>query len=1105
MTRAGEKVPFPIPAAGVISDQHPFAVGHGNLLLSQNWWEHDGIFRTRNGLISAEPPKRWYEELEAGQNLFPELLAECDSGGLALLTYDSPRVEVTAGTADVIAGDHQFTASLLDPGEDGTNDVYTDAVDAEPGLPYTIWVFSGADTVDGDLSLEFLDEDSELIESHDLAGDAIDQGLWVVSVEASPVGTVYARLAVHLTQAYYPDGDPDHDIVFGPMKLVQGEEIIAWSPGDGYAETPDQNLFPMEVAHPETTQEAMQLWDLLIGRESPICYQGGGVAGLFDGYEEMPFAGRAIGYTVQPSQVIPAYDEVTGLVLKEDYRVAVSPSTVYRISASFFFDVEVTPLQEMVYTIEGVYYNAAGDELDTLTIATSGISGTPGSYYITTPRGRDSIQFVPPALTTHLGLRIKCLCPTAKREIVYDNAGHIVYDNHGQIVTTEDGNLQSRRLGIILDDVKLVEAGGSSTRWWDFELPVVEHTGPYAEGEFPLNYLLHDYLYEGTTEANRIVMASDKSLWKWNDTLDEWEWIGFDLETLYSAFYLVGENEDGVETHTLDERIVFEQTEDEGYTSQPGEPDELLIEITLPAAAENSTTPYPGQSWKYRVNGGDWSSTYNLLIDPPILEAFIEIDYGTPRTLPIKIVLDVEGHEDFEDVCVFPDGETLEDPVFSARIFTRRSDEEVDETLFHTDRDGPVELRGYDFGAKTWIICANPNDRVTAWDGQDGSKVERAGTGSPYARTICVSGGRVLAGNVRFDDPGTDLIAPLAVVYTDTFLARGFRNWHPELAIRLADTPGEIVKLLEMGTLAVACYKTDALYMLVYQTGNNPFRTQLMASNIAGPIGTRAVAALTENSHLYVGEDGGVYVFDGTYPRNFSGNISRTIQSELDLNYKDRAFLVYTPRLNCALAMYPTKGSDGRVNRGMWIDIAKSAGWPFEWNGPLFDFTAGAPVRTISNYQMGGVTIRMGSLTSVLAEGQTLQPDFFMGVADGTTYVMDENAADDWGYPVRALLRSGLTEFGLQDRYSVLREMEFMFNRTNTPHEVDVEIWAADHGFDARPVSHETLDIFEEGPYFAEVREKARFFGYGLTINALEQIYFSGAFGSVRRLGRRKS
>jgi hypothetical protein len=811
----------------------------------------------------------------------------------------------------------------------------------------------------------------------------------------------------------------------------------------------------------------------------------------------------------QPSQILPSFDETTGLELKEEHRAEIDSALEYRASVSYFLDTENGFIDDMVFEIEIVLYDESHAEIQSTTMVTAETEQIPfEDLYVLNglQRGRAEATIYPTFLTKYLGLRISIVCPTGARAIVYNNEGEIVYNNAGEIVRVEEENYTARRFGFILEDVKLVESPGADARWWDFQLPVPEYTGIFAAGEYALNYLPHDYLFEGVTETDRIVMASDKSLWKWDDVEDQWVQIGFDLGTIYSRFFRYDPEDETGELPILDERFVFEQTDDEGYTAQAGEPDTLTIEIELPARLEDAEDPEPGGWWRYRVNGGDWSSELTLEGEDPVLKTAIEIDFGTPRTLPIEIIVDGTSNEDFEDICVIPEDDDgdFENPMFVAEIFSRRDDSEAG-TLFNTDRSGPVDMRGYDYAQKTWIVAATPHDRVCAWDGQEDSKVQVCGQNAPYAKTICVSGGRVLAGNVRFLDPGEDLIAPLAVVFSDTFLSNGFNNWHPELAIRLADTPGEVVKLLELGNLAVACYKTDALYMLVFQTGNNPFRTQLMASNIAGPIGVRSVVALTENTHFYLAEDGGVYMFDGSYPRNFSPNISRTIESELDLNFKEHAFLAYTPRLNSVLAMYPTKGSEGRVNRGMWIDIEKRAGWPFEWDNTWFDFTAGSPVQTISNYQMRGITMRMGNVAESIAQGQALQPDFFMGAIDGTTYVMDEEARNDWGEPVRAILRSGLTEFGLQDRYSVLKEMEFIINRTNTPHTMDVEIWAADHGIDARPVSHETLNIFEDGPYFAEVREKARYWGYGLETYAFEQIVLNGAFGSLKALGRRKS
>lgn len=1092
MTRAGDKFPFPMPTSGLISDQHPFAIGHGGLSMAQNWVEQDGIVRTRNGIYPADPQRRWYEKLAIALNLVPHGLAEGSIAGLAMLTSTDP---ATVAAEKAIVGDHQY---VLSPGGAGT-EVVTDEIEAEPGLPYTGWVFV-SENIEA-VAMEFLDSGSNVLSSHALAGDAIDQGLFVVT-ENSPQTTAAIRFKITRNET--------EESRFGPLKLSQADEIVAWSFGDGYPGDPGENLFKAEIAHPEDTQEAISMWEQIQGKEEIQSYQGTQSMGIFDGYETMPIAGRALSYVAHPSQILPSVDEITGLVLKKEHWAEINSAIQHNVSVSYFFDTETGLIDGMEFKIEIVFYNDAEVEIGARVIKSVKTLQVPFQtlwYLDGEKRGRAELSFVPPLLAKFFGLRVSTKCPTGEREIVRSNAGDIVFNNAGQIVYTEEENYTARRLGIIIEDVKLQQTPGIDDRWWDFVLPTPQHTGIFAAGEYPLSYLPHDYLFEGATEANRIVMAGNKSLWKWDDTLDTWVQIGFDLGTVYSRFYREDPEDETGELPILDERFLFVQTGDEGYTAGAGEPDQLTIEIELPARPEDGEDPKPGGWWRYRVNGGDWSSELSLEGASPILKTPIEIDFGTPRTISVEIQTTATTYEDFADICTIPEDDEgdFENPIFVGEIYSRRDDSEVGESLFHADRDHPVDLRGYDYAQKTWIVAANENDRVCAWDGQDDSKAQVCGQNAPYAKTICVSGGRILAGNIRFPDPGKDLVAPLAVVFSDTFLSQGFNNWHPELAIRLADTPGEVVKLLELGNLAVACYKTDAVYMLVFQTGNNPFRTQLMASNVPGPIGVRAVVSLTENSHFYLGEDGGVYVFDGSYPRNFNPNIGNAIQAELDLNFKERAFLSYTPRLNVVLAMYPTKGSDGRVNRGMWIDVAKGAGWPFEWDGKWFDFTAGSPVKTISTYAMAGVTMRLGNVLSSLAEGQSLQPDFFLGAEDGTTFVMDEDAPDDWGEPVRAMLRSGLTEFGLKDKYSVLKEMEFIINRTNKPHSMDVEVWAADHGIDTRPVSHAVLDLFQDGPYFAEIREKARYWGYGLEVYAMEQIILNGAFAAIRGLGYRKS
>jgi hypothetical protein len=1091
MTRSGDKFPFPMPQTGVISDQHPFAVGTGQLLRAQNWINVDGIFRTRDGLLSVDPPKKWWEQLSLSENLIPDGLAEGDAGGISNLFYNTDIITVSVSSDDAPFGDHQYEGELTssayhyDHHHHSLSDwITTIIVDAEPGLPYTGWVYSGPNTTSGQMLMEFMDDSDQVIEAHYLEGDAILHGLWTVT-ETSPPQTTGVRFK------FIPIFGTT--LLFGPMKIAQTDTMLAWTYGAGYAGTPDANLYDVEVAHPYDGQVAIEMWDPIAGREIYDTFDGDNILGLFDDYDNIPVLGHGLAFAVQPKHQIPSFDEETGLLLKEAYWADITAGTRYSFSASYFFDVEYDLIADMKYLIEIPIYDSSGSEITTLeAFRALPVDDGSGNLVLTATRGREEYEFVAPALAAYAGLRLVAVIPTAEREIVYDNYGEIVYDNDGSIVTIEGTNQKARRVGFVLDDVKLCATIGQDARWWDFVMPAISHTGPYNEGEYALNYLLHDYLDEGVTESNRIIQATQKNLWKWDDTANDWDLIGFDLGTVYSSWWLKTTDDDGEVTYgddgEPDSRFTFEQTSDDGYTSEGAEADELTIEIEMPAASEDAENPAPGGYWKYRVNGGDWSDNFDLVGEDPVLEA--EVEYNS---------------RDFAEECVVPEdfeGDPV-NPVWEATVASRRHDGESSTSCFNTDRDGPVDLRGYDYAQKTWVVAANPNDRVVAWDGQSDSDIQRAGSNAPFAKTICIAGGRVLAGNLKFDDPYNDLTAPLAVAFSDTFLSQGFNNWHPELAIRLADTPGEIVKLLEMGTLAVAAYKTDAVYMLVYQTGNNPFRTQLMASSIAGPCGVRAVSQMTENTHMYLGEDGGIYVFDQSYPRMFSTSISKTIESELDLSFKDRVFLTYTPRENAALVMYPTKGSDGRVNRGMYIDVATQAGWPFEWDIEYFDFTAGAPVQTVGKYKMGGVTMRMGYLSSALASGESRQPDHFLGTYDGTTYVMDETALDDWGRPVYAHCRSGLTEFGLQSRYSLLKELELIVNRTNKSHNLDVEVWGAKHGADPKPVSHETIDISAEGPYEAEVREKGRFWGYGLSVMAHEQIVVNGLFAAVARLGHR--
>jgi hypothetical protein len=1049
-----------MPSSGILEDQHPFAAGVGGLTNCQNVYLKDGRFQSRDGLVPMDPILTWYDRLLPENNIVPDDTAAGNEVPSTAWNTTSGFV-VIASEEDPLAADaaYRIFEAGGPVGEDKAG-AYLEFITVTEGLNYAAGILVKGPVAS--VTMEFVDGADEALQSTELTGEASDDFVLFYGQAVAPATAEKVTIFVELDYATFED-----NIHMAAIKIVEdaSHDVLAWSRGDGCLLSPEENLLPFSVVHPYSDAEVSEVWDALLDVENLIAYNGTPVNGLFTTCGYPLIYGRSVAFiawATEPST--PDYGMETG----EDYRAPAAGETDYKISVVRTYSRAGNVAHPILFMVSAVFYDDGGAELDTEVINSMTIALEDD---FTSHRARIQTEFTTPTDTAAIGIRITATASGAADAI----------------------------FGVMVDDIKIVESSGASTIWFDFCPETPTYGGPTGEGEYPLAYLLYDYLFEGATTQDRIVMGTDGSIWLWDETEKEFQQIGFDLATVYSPFY-----QTNLEDTTLESRITFVETDDEGYTQGPGEDEQLSIEIEMPKADEGSTSPYPCGWWRYRVNGGDWSDKYSLWDDDeetdPVLTA--EIEYNS-RTLPIEITLSTDN---FLDVCQnTEDNEITENPIFEGTISTRKHDGQAGETCLHADRDNPVTFRGYDYAQKTNLIICDANDRVEVWDGQATSKVGRSGSNAPFAKTIAISGGRVLAGNVRFEDPYDELILPLGVVYTDTYLSKGYGLWHPELAIRLADTPGEIVNLTELGSMMTVGYKTDAIHVLVLQTGQDPFRQQRVATNIPGPISVRSVAQVAENVHTFLGEDGGLYMFDGTRPTNFSPTIQATIESELDLSYKERAFLVYTPRLNAVLAMYPTKGSEGVVNRGMYVDMAAQAGWPFEWPGTVFDFTAAAPVQRIKSWEAGGITVRMGDIEGELDSGQALQPDFFMGDARGYTLFQDSSATDDYYEPIYTIIRSGLSEFGNLDKFSIMREIEFIINRTNSAQELEARIWASDYGLEATPVSRETFDLSAEGPYSTRVREKSRYWGYELRGLLTARLVFSGAYGSMRPVGYRKS
>lgn len=484
--------------------------------------------------------------------------------------------------------------------------------------------------------------------------------------------------------------------------------------------------------------------------------------------------------------------------------------------------------------------------------------------------------------------------------------------------------------------------------------------------------------------------------------------------------------------------------------------------------------------------------------------------------------------------------------------------------------DRPV-VRTWDWGGQTHALIAAKGEWVLdVYEKETNTdlKVNTCGPvgGCPKALAIAIAGERVVAGNITYFNT-SDVVAdetnqnyilvigpggyprpefhridnrkgfayvPDAVIFSQTVLQNGHRGWYPGDVLRLADTPGEIVALNEIGTMQCAVYKTDAIYVLTVQAGLAPFVPSLRASGIQGPVGPRAVTSITDTTHVYLGRDGGVYIFDGGPPKSMGEHIKTWISREIDPENAQKAFIIFNKSESEVWIIYPVRGSEGRAFKGVVIDIGGEgytlhpiefsqrlpAGWSHVGNYDVdyacavLHFESGQPLR------LGGVTV---TTEEILGTAESTYPEILWGVHYyGTSlgYILkSQRGGSDLGVPIRAGFLTGTTDFGDPDSQKVLLEIEHLIDPKSeiyqgTEIEAQVTLYAGNSDRSLKQVDQQTIDLTEDPPYVSSHRTSARYFAYRLDLtcpasdeeNGIRgEIAVGGGFARFGKAGYRNS
>jgi hypothetical protein len=432
----------------------------------------------------------------------------------------------------------------------------------------------------------------------------------------------------------------------------------------------------------------------------------------------------------------------------------------------------------------------------------------------------------------------------------------------------------------------------------------------------------------------------------------------------------------------------------------------------------------------------------------------------------------------------------------------------------------------------------------------------------PRAKTIGIASQRIIAGNVSYfnsqltaetgrtidegsleqdvaDVEWADIVDkfaffPDAVVYSGTVLTDGHKSWFPADILRLADTPGEVVGMQEMGTQMIAVYKTDAIYTLSASTGPSPFAPSLRASGIQGPMSARSIVAISDNTHIYLARDGGVYMFSGQTPTSLGDQFRTWISREIDPDYSDSAFMIFDPERNEIHAYYAVKGSGGVVRKGIVIDVSTQpfTAWPVLWPKQVYD-AAEATLADIgffcaTMHYEGEQDVITSDITipaaEVVASPTTKYQELYLGTENEPLTTGDRSAVEngrifktanignDHGVAIVASFETGISDLGDPDHQKVILEVELLFDNlanvaSATDVSLDVTVYGGDSNKNLSQLWQETDIGIASGQITVHPRVRARYFSVAVEITAAVEPYdadgkdWSQNFGEIEYYG----
>ena len=393
-----------------------------------------------------------------------------------------------------------------------------------------------------------------------------------------------------------------------------------------------------------------------------------------------------------------------------------------------------------------------------------------------------------------------------------------------------------------------------------------------------------------------------------------------------------------------------------------------------------------------------------------------------------------------------------------------------------------VIFRTFESGGTVKLIGVNSTDAPKIWTGA-GNYADLTGSPPSAATSIAVAADRVLMSE------GDSLYYSGNLDETDWASSQ----------IRLAETPGNIIGLMEFGNKATAVYKDNSIYMAYSQVDLvAKFRIELVRAGIPGPVSPAAIFPLAEMGiHCYLADSGAVMLFDGNAPVSMGDHIQTHIRQTRDYDLRGRSHGFYDPLQNEIWIFYPTTGASD-INSCIVIDFDTKAFHYFVFDNHTI--TAGYPGILTDAMPIGDFPI-INNISLTFGEMDRGTSGILLGDSGGQVY-HNAGLTDD-GNGIQHYFETGTRFMGETRRYGMMHSSDHLFALSSASQNISVQFGVSNYGEAPNYESAQTIDIGADGPYWLEHRVPGRMYSIRMSGTSSYETYWLGSEISATELGLR--